>query len=207
MVWHKVLYQSSALLLCHLTKELTTSVFKYFELFWSILLTCISTNSTNNIWWNEIMAILDDCCEVPYCCWQFKLKRGCLFVAFSCVVPLIILLVLLMILASGVKDLGLGDPVSLYAVYYYFGLCVLLFIASVVLLFGVFFEDESLILVYIWHLVIHGLFITPFFIFCFVMAVMNESNVFALLMVIFSFAYLTFLYHYFLVTNSYRLKL
>lgn len=153
------------------------------------------------------MGILDDCCEVPRCCWHFNLRRGCLYIAFSCLVPLIILLVLLMLLAGGLTDLGLGDPVSLYAVYFYCVLCVLLFIASVVLLFGVFLEDEGLILVYIWHLVLHGLFITPFFIFCFVMAVLHDANVFALLLLIFSFAYLTFLYHYFLVTNSYRMKL
>lgn len=153
------------------------------------------------------MGILDDCCEVPRCCWHFKLRRGCLFVAFSSLVPLIILLVLLITLSCGVKDLGLGDAVSLYAVCYFFVLCVLLFIASVLLLFGVYLEDEVLISIYIWHLVLHGLFITPFFIFCFVVAVLHEANVFALLLVIFGFAYLTFLYHYFLVTNSYRMKL
>lgn len=155
------------------------------------------------------MSLLDMMCIAPSCCWVINLKRGTLLIAYSVLFPLSILIILLIVVS--VENHHDSEGVVLKAgtvgVYLLYAPIMLLALATLLLIIGLYKPSPRLIEIYAWHMLFHSCLMLVYFIFVIAYGLSKDYRVFSMFMFITAVLYVTFCYHFFLVVNSYRIKM
>lgn len=155
------------------------------------------------------MPLLDIICIAPSCCWVVSLKRGTLLIAYSVLFPLSILIILLIVvsLETQQEDDDLVLKVGRVGVYLLYAPIMLLAVASLLLIIGIYKPSPWLVELYVWQMLFHSCLMLLYFIFVIAYGLSKDYRVFSMSMFIITMLYLTFCYHFFIVVNSYRIKM